>query len=196
MAGDAVLDERQQRGLINAATSKIVRKGHARVVPSQSLNGKYTVRLNGEGGQCTCPDFELRQTKCKHLWAVEMVVRREAAMDGTVTETRAVRVTYSQDWSAYNAAQTSEKTHFCRLLRDLCATVPTPMQTGAGRRYLPMSDMLFAAAFKVYSTVSARRFMTDLREAQASGLIDKTPLQLDLQRDRERGNCADSPRPG
>ena len=35
--------------------------------------------------------------------------------------------------------------------------------------------MIFAAAFKVYSTVSARRFMTDLRTATGMGLIDKTP---------------------
>jgi transposase len=35
--------------------------------------------------------------------------------------------------------------------------------------------MLFAAAFKVYSTVSGRRFMTDLRAACEQGLIQRTP---------------------
>jgi Transposase DDE domain len=35
--------------------------------------------------------------------------------------------------------------------------------------------MIFAAAFKVYSTSSARRFMTDLREAHSKGLISCTP---------------------
>jgi len=35
--------------------------------------------------------------------------------------------------------------------------------------------MLFAATFKVYSTVSGRRFMSDLRDATAKGLIDRTP---------------------
>jgi transposase len=34
---------------------------------------------------------------------------------------------------------------------------------------------LFAACYKIYSTVSGRRFMTDLREAQAKGYIQKTP---------------------
>src|SRR4051812_43235928 len=124
MTENAVIDERQQRGVLIAATAKIVRKGDAWVVPSQSLNGKYTVNLNGETGTCSCPDFETRQIKCKHQWAVEMVVRRETAPDGTVTETRAVRMTYAQSWSAYNAAATSEKAEVCRLLRDLCATVP------------------------------------------------------------------------
>ena len=35
--------------------------------------------------------------------------------------------------------------------------------------------MIFAAAFKVYSTVSARRFMTDLRTQPTLGMIDQTP---------------------
>jgi transposase len=44
-----------------------------------------------------------------------------------------------------------------------------------GRPRLPLHDAIFCACFKVYSTVSARRFMTDLREAQAKGFIRKTP---------------------
>jgi transposase len=60
------------------------------------------------------------------------------------------------------------------LLRDLVASVPTPEQK-RGRPSLPLSDMIFSAAFKVYSTVSGRRFMTDLRNATASGLIANTP---------------------
>jgi transposase len=35
--------------------------------------------------------------------------------------------------------------------------------------------MIFAAAFKVYSTVSGRRFMTDLKAATDAGFIDATP---------------------
>ena len=91
-----------------------------------------------------------------------------------VTETRGIRVTYAQDWTAYNAAATTEKEQFCRLLRDLCANVSQPEQ-GRGRPRLPLSDMLFAAGFKVYSTVSGRRFMTDLRAACDQGLIAKAP---------------------
>ncbi|HEX5474860.1 MAG TPA: transposase [Vicinamibacterales bacterium] len=105
---------------------------------------------------------------------MEFVIRRETAPDGTVTETRAARVTYAQNWPAYNAAQTSEKDEFCALLRDLVSDIPTPEQK-RGRPSLPLSDMLFAATFKVYSTVSARRFMSDLRQATALGLIDRTP---------------------
>jgi len=59
-------------------------------------------------------------------------------------------------------------------LRDLCAIVPEPPPS-RGRPRLPLPEMLFAAAFKVYSTVSARRFMTDLRDVCARGLIARTP---------------------
>ena len=91
-----------------------------------------------------------------------------------MSETRAVRVTYSQDWRAYNAAQTTEKETFCALLRDLVGSVPEPEQK-RGRPSLPIAEKLFAAAFKVYSTVSGRRFMTDLRGAAHAGHITHAP---------------------
>jgi transposase len=126
---------------------------------------------------CTCPDFELRQQACKHVYAVQYVLFRETTTNGdstTVKETAAVRVTYAQNWPAYNAAQVAEKETFLNLLRDLCADIEEPMQS-RGRPRLPLRDMIFAAAFKVYSTASARRFMTDLRDAQAKGLITQAP---------------------
>jgi transposase len=91
-----------------------------------------------------------------------------------VIETKVARVTYAQPWTAYNRAQTTEKDQFCTLLRDLVASVPSP-EHKRGRPPLPLSDMIFSAAFKVYSTVSARRFMSDLRHATALGLIDRLP---------------------
>lgn len=168
------MDERQQKALVIAATAKIQKKGDAWVVPSQTLVGTYRVTFTSEGGRCSCPDFEKRQLSCKHIMAVEYVVRREKAPDGTVTETRAVRVTFAQNWPAYNQAATTEKDHFCRLLRDLCATVPSPVQ-GKGRPRLPLSDALFSAGYKVYSTLSGRRFMTDMREAASKGYVESAP---------------------
>jgi transposase len=178
------MDARQQRGLEIAAMSKITKRGNETwIVPSQSLNGKYAVTITAEGKQCTCPDFELRQQPCKHVYAVQYVLFRESVTetkpDGTVTtatkEAAGVRVTYSQNWPQYNAAQSSEKDHFCRLLHDLVTDIPTPPQTGAGHRRLPLSDLIFAAAYKVYSGFSARRFMSDLRAAQEEGLIGTAP---------------------
>lgn len=174
------MDERQQRGLEIAAMSKITKRGNETwIVPSQTMNGRYAVTISEEGKACTCPDFELRQQPCKHVFAVQYVLFREQVTetkpDGTVTTTTTeaakVRVTYAQDWKAYNAAQTTEKDHFCRLLKDLVADVPTPAQQGSGNRRLAMSDLIFAAAFKVYSGFSARRFMCDLRAARDNGHV-------------------------
>jgi len=166
---------RQQKGLEIAATSKIERKGRAWLVPSQSGSGRYTVIPDPDAPHCTCPDHQDGGHKCKHLFAVEYVLRREEKSDGTVTVTAAVRKTYVQDWRAYNTAQTHEKEKFQELLRDLCSGISEPAQPKCGRPRLPIQDALFAAIFKVYSTVSARRFMSDLRDAQTKGHISKTP---------------------
>lgn len=173
------MTERQQRGLQIAATMNLTKKPDGTwSVPSQSLKGRYAVTMTDDGPRCSCPDFELRGTICKHGYAVQYVLFRETktetAPDGTVTktetETATVRVTYAQNWPAYNAAQTAEKELFCHLLHDLCGAVPEPAQE-KGRPRIPMADALFSACFKVYSTASSRRFMTDLREAHANGLV-------------------------
>ncbi|MGH6767748.1 MAG: transposase [Xanthobacteraceae bacterium] len=178
---DVNLDPRQQRGLQIAATAKITKKGGAWLVPSQSGKGRYTVCPDPQSPHCNCPDHETRGGKCKHIIAVEYVLLRERNADGstTVTETltvqQSVRKTYPQDWRAYNRAQTQEKDQFLELLHELCAGVAEPPRPKNGRPRLPIQDAIFAACFKVYSTVSARRFMSDLRAAQAKGYIAKTP---------------------
>jgi hypothetical protein len=42
-----------------------------------------------------------------------------------------------------------------------------------GRPRLPLADMLLAAAYKVYVGFSARRFTSDLKDAQMRGLIGR-----------------------
>jgi hypothetical protein len=44
-----------------------------------------------------------------------------------------------------------------------------------GRPPIAISDALFCAVFKIYSTMSARRFTSDLCDAQDKGYIDKVP---------------------
>jgi transposase len=44
-----------------------------------------------------------------------------------------------------------------------------------GRPRLSIADTIFAAVYKVYSTVSGRRFSTDLKEAQARGFLARLP---------------------
>jgi len=177
----SISDPRQQRGLEIAATSNIVRKGGAWIVPSQSGKGRYTVCPDEETPHCTCPDHETRGVKCKHIFAVEYAVSRERNHDGSVTVTERVTVqktvqrTYPQNWTAYNTAQTHEKEQCLDLLRDLCAGISEADRPNNGRPRLPISDAVFAACFKIYSTVSGRRFMSDLRAAQANGYISKLP---------------------
>jgi transposase len=171
------MDARQIKGLEIAAMSNITKKGAMWIVPSQSKSGRYGVTIDGGVKCCTCPDFELRQLPCKHIIAVDFVLQRETVTNGattTVTETAAVRITYAQDWSAYNEAQTREKELFVKLFRDLCATV-TDLPQAIGRPRLPRSEMLFSAGYKVYSGISARRFMTDLRKANQAGIIAHVP---------------------
>lgn len=169
------LTPRQQRGLAIAATTRISLKNDDWLVPSQSGLGRYRVMKGPAGFACDCPDFEDRGQPCKHIFAVEFVMRRETTPDGTIIETRAARVTYAQaNWPAYHRAQCNEKQEFCALLRDLLADVESPEQK-RGRPSLPLADMVFASAFKVYSTVSARRFMTDLRTATEKGFVAHTP---------------------
>jgi hypothetical protein len=98
-----------------------------------------------------------------------------ATVTETVTLREAVSKTYPQDWRAYNVAQTHEKEQFADLLRDLCGGVSEPERPKTGRPRLPIQHAIFAACFKVYSTVSARRFMSDLRDAAAKGYISRLP---------------------
>ncbi len=125
------MDARQEKGLVIAATLNTQPKGDsAWIVPSQTLTGRYTVTRTFDGLECTCPDYDLRHSTCKHGFAVEFFLKRETTMSAsgetTITETRAMRVTYQQDWPKYNAAQCAEKELFLHLLRDLCAVVPEP----------------------------------------------------------------------
>lgn len=82
--------------------------------------------------------------------------------------------TYDQVWDAYNAAQINEKDWFLRLLFALCLGVAEPEQP-RGRTRLPLRDILFCMAYRVYSTLSCRRFMTDLRDAHKRDLISRVP---------------------
>jgi transposase len=172
------MEAREVKGLEIAAKSKLQQSGDRWFVPSQGQRGTYyTVKPDTAQPHCSCPDFESRQLRCKHLYAVEYVIQREFTFNEktqteTLTETVTVKQTYKQEWTAYNAAQTNEKEKFQELLADLCKSIEAPEQ-GMGRKRLPLSDVVFASAFKVYSSVSGRRFMTDLRDAQSKGYLSK-----------------------
>lgn len=180
------MDTREQRGLALAALYRIDRNDAGMwIVPSQSGNGeRYEVDPDPEHPACTCPDHRDRGVKCKHMFAVEFVQTRERVVESdgtetlTVTETFKVtqKVTYRQNWPAYNAAQTGEKRKFLSILADLCRGIKEPpREPKRGRPAHRLSDIVFAVAFKVYSTVSSRRFTCDLEDAAEKGFIDKAP---------------------
>jgi len=123
---------------------------------------------------CSCPDFEDRREPCKHVFAVEFTMMRATMTADGDTVTEALRVSYKQEWSSYNRAQTNEADGMARLLRELCSAIDNPVQT-TGRPRLPLADVTFACVMKVYGGASGRRSMTNLREYAARGYIDKAP---------------------
>jgi SWIM zinc finger len=176
---------RRDRGQAIADTAKIwkqtTNKGDLWFVPS-SVSGQYIVRLDPELPTCTCPDYELRQMRCKHIFGVEIFLKHQENADGSVTTTQTVTVvetvkkpTYKQAWPAYNKAQTNEKDKFQMLLADLCRGIKDETPRTKGQPRLPLCDAIFSAVFKVYSTASGRRFASDLRESQNRGHIEKAP---------------------
>ena len=176
------MEAREIKALQIAATMPLKRTTYGWQVPSQSGNGIYRVASTNpdmaqmdmvSGLACTCPDYEMRGLPCKHVMAVEYTIKREITEDGEVV-TESVKVTYGQDWTAYNKAQCEEKDRFLPMLADLCATIPQPPQ-GRGRPRLPMSDMAFAAVSKVYGGMSARRSDSDVRENAAKGHTAQDP---------------------
>lgn len=89
------------------------------------------------------------------------------------------KVKYTQDWAAYNNAQSNEKQLFQKLLYSLVQGVEQPEQKRGRPRHL-LSDIIFCTAFKVYSTISARRFMTDIHSALSHGFVERVPQHSTL----------------
>jgi transposase len=176
------MNQRQRRGLELAQDKRIRNVSGAKwLVPSATKNaGGYVV--DAEERTCSCPDHETRAVKCKHMFAVEFVQRetvRETVTkkDGSTTvreTTREARLTYTQDWRAYNLAQTTEKEHVGALLRALLDGVQNPPQ-GKGRPRLALADVIHAATLKVFVGMSGRRASTDVRDCLAKGQITRAP---------------------
>jgi transposase len=163
---------RRDRGLRIAQAKRIKTIGSVWVVPSESHSGSYVVTGN-ESPSCTCPDYELRREPCKHVFAVEFV-RHRIAPDGTpVTET--LKITYSQDWPRYNAAQCAEKDTVQVLLRDLCDGIITPAHPGRGPKPIPLCDAVYGMTMKVYTGMSGRRASSDIRACAQAEHMTRQP---------------------
>lgn len=187
--GNEAVDVREQRGLaIAQSKGKRIRHiaGETYLVPSRSEgSGGYVVSLSEN--TCTCPDFETTGLRCKHQWAVR-IVRREVPMpnvDGVAVKEH--RITYGQDWPAYNRAQCEEKSCVQSLLRGLCDGIKQePQKTGRPR--IPLGDVVYGATMKVYTTFSGRRATTDIEDCADRGLIEHAPSYNSLFRYVERAD--------
>src|ERR1700679_2058200 len=75
-------EARRHRGMEIAALARIDKENGLYLVPSVTSprKTKYQVNLDGDKFSCTCPDFETRGCKCKHVYAVEYAIRREQSV--------------------------------------------------------------------------------------------------------------------
>jgi transposase len=174
VTGELAVEMRELKALEIAARCRITFDGTVWSVPSQTSGKTYRVTI-GSPPTCQCEDFALRQAPCKHIIAARLVCARDHGGKAPAVSTDAVpvRPTYRQNWPAYNKAQMTEKRRLQVLLCQLCRQVEAPSREGkghrTGRRPTPLCDVLFAMAFKVYSTLSSRRFACDLDDAVERG---------------------------
>jgi transposase len=189
---DEVLEARQQRALAIVRSDKAKRIKHVSgsrwLVPSQTNpSGGYVV--DAEQNSCTCPDHEDRGGKCKHIWAVAYL-RTEVTLSTGATVVTEKRITYRQDWPAYNAAQTEERDRVQLLLKGLCDGIVQPPRPGRGRPPALLADVVYAATMKTYGLMSGRRSTCDIRACAEDGLLGKAPAYNTLFKYAERAELA------
>jgi len=172
------MDAREVKALEMTGDGRISFHAGAWHVHSQTTSRYYKVNPSPSAAACECDDFALRAAPCKHILGVRQLLERQlkGEPNPTADEIPAVppRPTYKQDWPSYNLAQTHEKDHLQTLLAALCAGIPQPTQKPkSGHPFARLSDAIFGVVFKVYSLMSARRFASDMREAQRRGHVVK-----------------------
>ena len=166
---------REERGLIIAATCRLSRNADGTwIVPAQTNKERVAYTVNLETKACTCPDCAENGFTCKHYYAASIVHQRDVLPDGTVIEQSQFaftekKVTYKQDWRAYNLAQSVEGHRFQELLFDLTRGVPELPTKKTGRKPHTTKDCLFTMALKVYGTVSSRRISCMFKDAHQDG---------------------------
>lgn len=167
---------RQERGLALAkgkATAFRHIAGDTFFVPSQTNAGSGYV-VDVASGKCSCADFQERGGTCTHQFALRYFRHELDMPDGSTVVTEAIRLTYSQDWPAYNRAQREEKSTAQVLLKGLCDGIEQPPQK-MGRPRLPLRDAVYGATMKVYGTMSGRRSTTDLLACEQAGHVGHAP---------------------
>jgi len=85
------------------------------------------------------------------------------------------KITYSQDWSAYNQAQSTEKLYLMRFLDELLDYIPFPEHKSVGRKPVRLRDKIFYLTLQAYNIKSSRRCISDLEIAKKLKYIDNAP---------------------
>ena len=155
------------------------RLGGFYLVPSQPHPPHRNTRcVRVKSPTCTCPDHETRGCRCKHIYAVEYfdsAGKQRGWIDHRYRTSH--RHQNPQDVSAELASIQSRRrpyekaASFKPLLADLCRDIKARRdKPDAASGVCPLSDAVFCAVFKIYSTISARRFTSDLCDAQDQGI--------------------------
>ena len=188
-----LLTTREERGRQIAKLGGIRQLGTRYVVPAQSANAPtYLVDLVDE--TCTCPDYETRRQRCKHVEAALFYIAWEGvvsddengvsvdgngvSVDGTdavTPERKPKRKTYPRNWRAYNDAARHERERLRPILKGLCARVLEPERAEClpGRKPIPLRDLIFAIVMKVYTGLSGRRAEDEIRLCAKLGYISR-----------------------
>ncbi len=129
----------------------------------------YVVNMESERNKSDWRDF-LNDPRMEGLYFEQFLQDK-----GLLEPKKPERLTYPQDWPAYNEAQTQEKLTFLDILGELCMFVPNEKRKGAGRPSAPLPEMVFSCVQKVYEQLSARRVNSDLEITKKMGYLDHTP---------------------
>jgi transposase len=172
------MDSRERNGLAMALwpAVRITDSNGLWTVPSQTHIGMTYKVFYGTNCSCTCEDFRRHDGWCKHIWATHYRLMKDNGEDlpdlDDLPPPRPRK--QKRNWRAYRRAREEQKPEFQILLRDLCAPLTTPLPTAfGGRPRLPLSDVIFALVYKVYSLFPTDRFMSDLRRAKQDGLVSQ-----------------------
>jgi transposase len=159
---------RQERGAALAkAKARAFRKiaGDTFFVPSATTSGGgYVVELSAR--KCSCPDHETTGCACKHVFSLEYHLSVLQTADGASAVSEIIRVSYPQDWPAYNKSQVEEGDRLRVLLASLCDGIVEPPRKATGRKPMPLRDAVYGAVLKVYGGKSCRLSSSALRDAR------------------------------
>jgi transposase len=170
---------RSVRGLRIAKTKKLTKTNNGWLVPGDGRKS-YDVTISGDGVySCNCEDFKNSANVCKHIhavWALEENVKIPSVqvLDKQIKALKKSEKKYSKSWSVYNKVQRGETKAFLEVLKEACDWIDEPTQD-IGRPRVPLSDVIFAATYKVYTTISGRRFESQGERAHEDGYIDHLP---------------------